>query len=130
MERLLRNNNLPYEDINSKVDSLFIAIVNSASIGIGGLEIHDDYGLLRSLVIEESFRGKGYGKALCLRLVEVAKSKGVKEAYLLTTAAKTFFERIGFEEVDRNLIPKEIQHTNEFRDLCPSSAVCMRIEVC
>lgn len=127
--RLLRSNGLPYEDIPSKICYLFIGYVGSRIIGIGGMEIYGNYGLLRSLVIEESLRGKGYGFALCNKLIEHGRLKGINEIHLLTTTADDFFKKIGFERIERNMAPAVIQNTTEFKSLCPSSAVCMRMKI-
>ena len=75
VEDVLRRNHLPYKDIASKIGALFIWRTNQDIIGIGGLELYDRVGLLRSLVIEERFRGKGSGKKLCSELVGLAKRK-------------------------------------------------------
>ncbi len=84
------------------------------------------HGLLRSLVVKEEFRGKGYGRRLCQELIELAKQKGVEELYLLTTNAEGFFRKLGFSVIKREDAPGVIQKTEEFSALCPSSAVCMR----
>jgi amino-acid N-acetyltransferase len=126
IERLLKENNLPFEDIPEKIGSLFIARSDSQSVGIGGVEIYGEHGLLRSVVIDRPFRGKGYGKALCKKLIQHAKMKGVKEMYLLTTTADGFFKRIGFSETRRNSAPAAMQNTTEFKELCPVSSICMR----
>ena len=128
VEDVLGSNHLPYEDVSSKIYSLFIWRANQNIIGIGGLEMYDQVGLLRSLVVEERFRAKGFGKKLCTELVGFAKLKGVSDIYLLTTTAEGFFRKNGFERVERNIVPEVIKHTTEFTSLCPSSAVCMRME--
>nr|MDO8098682.1 arsenic resistance N-acetyltransferase ArsN2 [Candidatus Njordarchaeota archaeon] len=129
IEKLLKENNLPFEDIPAKIDSLFIATLNSRSIGIGGVEVYGERGLLRSLLIDKPFRGKGYGKALCGKLIQLAKSKGVEELYLLTTTADGFFKKIGFEKIKRDCSPAAIQNTTEFKELCPVSSTCMRKKI-
>jgi len=128
VEDVLGRNHLPYEDISSKIYSLFIWRANQNIIGIGGLEMYDQVGLLRSLVVEERFRAKGFGKKLCTELVGFAKLKGVSDIYLLTTTAEGFFRKNGFERVERNIVPEVIKQTTEFTNLCPSSAVCMKME--
>ncbi len=122
---LLRKSNLPCEDIPSKLDCMFIAHFGEKIIGLGGVEIYGMYGLLRSVVIKEDFRGKGYGRRLCLKLIERARQRGVKDLYLLTTTAEEFFRKLGFSVVDRDGAPEVIRKTDEFHSLCPSTAVCM-----
>jgi amino-acid N-acetyltransferase len=129
IQGLLRDNGLPFEDIPSKISCLFLASADSEVVGIGGLENYKDYGLLRSIVIQPSFRAKGYGKLLCTKLIQQAKLQGIKELYLLTITARTFFNRIGFRRIRRDKVPKAIQETVEYRDLCPESSICMRLKI-
>lgn len=130
VEELLKSSGLPYEDLPSKLDALFMGCVNGQVVGVGGVETYGNYGLLRSLVIKESFRGKGYGSALCGKLIKYAKLAGVGEIYLLTTTAEKFFKtKIGFEVINRSVAPPAIQNTTEFKNLCPSTATCMRLKL-
>ena len=125
IQEFLKANDLCFEDIPDKKDSIVIARRNAQFIGVGGIERYGLYGLLRSVAIDRPFRGKGYGKELCDKLISRALSSGVKELYLLTTTAEAFFKRFGFERVDRKNAPPVIQETSEFRELCPSSSVLM-----
>jgi amino-acid N-acetyltransferase len=129
IESLLQENQLPHQDISEKLSNLFIGSVGEQTIGIGGLEVYRDAGLLRSLAIESSYRGKGYGKAFTAQLLEFAKSIGIEQIYLLTTTAVTFFTQLGFEKVDRSLVPSSIQNTSQFTSLCPASAICLLKEI-
>ena len=126
IEKLLKNNKLPFKDIPSQIDQLFLGCIGGTIVGVGGVEIHGRYGLLRSLVIKESYRRKGYGKKLCDQLMNYAKHGGADELYLLTTTAVAFFEKMGFHHINRSEVPKAIQKTSEFTSLCPSTAVCMK----
>ncbi|MBM9548255.1 GNAT family N-acetyltransferase [Leptospira sp. 201903074] len=130
IKSLLKRNNLPSEDILPNIlKDFFIAKTKEKIIGIIGLEIFEEIGLLRSLCVEETFRKKGIGFLLYKDLSIYAHSKGIRELYLLTTTAEAFFHRLGFVTVDRCIVPEPIRMTSEFRDLCPSSAVCMKITV-
>lgn len=129
IENLLKEDRLPYQDISEKLADLFIGCVNSEAIGIGGLEVYQNSGLLRSLVVERSYRGRGYGKTFTAHLLRYAKSVNVERVYLLTTTATTFFTQLGFEKIDRSLAPSVIQNTSQFTSLCPASAICLLKEV-
>lgn len=124
VEALLEANDLPYRDVRTKPDCFYAAHSGTERIGIGGVETHGSNGLLRSVVVTESNRGKGYGTALCDALEDRARTNGVETLYLLTTTASEFFRRRGYEEVDRETVPSSIRQTTEFADLCPSSAPC------
>lgn len=126
IEGLLKQNDLPYQDIKTTGKDFFLAYDNSLFIGCVGLEKFDRIALLRSMVVKEKYRNKSYGKQICSLLMEYAKAQDIRELYLLTTTAKDFFEKIGFEIIERNSAPDAIKTTTEFLGLCPTSAVCMQ----
>lgn len=127
IEEILKGNDLVYEDIKDKNIELFSAFKEGVFVGIIGLEWFEHLGLLRSLAVLEEHRNKGYGKEICDSLLNYAKDKRIKEIYLLTVTARKFFEKIGFNLVERKYVPDEIKNTAEFLYFCPSSATCMRI---
>lgn len=127
IEALLESNGLP-DDVRSSPARFFLAETDGAFVGVGGLEVHGPDGLLRSVVVVESARGAGLGSPLCCALEERARGAGVDALYLLTTTAEGFFRRLGYEVIDREAAPPAIRRTAEFRDLCPSTATCMRKE--
>lgn len=126
LKELLEANDLPNQDIRTGPGQYFIAQAGRERIGGAGLEPYGSNALLRSVVITESHRGQGYGVALCDALEARARTNGVETLYLLTTTAAAFFGERGYDEIDREAVPPEIQETSEFTDLCPQSAVCMR----
>lgn len=95
-------------------------------IGIIGVEIIGTDGLLRSLAVSEAARGFGYGKALVSSLEVFAKQKNVRDLYLLTDTAETFFESLGYERLDREAVSVGVRSTKEFSSLCPDDAAVMR----
>jgi amino-acid N-acetyltransferase len=114
---LLEENGLPVSDIADKRGSIFLARSGDTVVGIGGVEILGEYGLLRSLAIVREQRGRGYGGAVVRELVRRARSAGVLRLYLLTTTAAPFFEGIGFERIEREQAPRPIAETSEFSNL-------------
>jgi amino-acid N-acetyltransferase len=91
-----------------------------------GLELYGDYALLRSLAVHPQQQGTGLGKALYQAAANLALLKGIREMYLITTTAAPFFEKRGFQQVDRLNVPVAIQRTTQFSGVCPSSATVMR----
>jgi amino-acid N-acetyltransferase len=124
-EGLLARNGLPSRDVRSKADCLYTGYVADEPVGIGGVEVHGSDGLLRSLVVEESARGQGYGAAICEALETRAADQGVETLYLLTTTAAAFFADRGYAEIEREEAPATIQRTTEFDELCPETATCL-----
>ncbi|MCJ7641717.1 MAG: GNAT family N-acetyltransferase, partial [Desulfobacterales bacterium] len=87
--------------------------------------LHQDVGLLRSLVVRPSYRGKGLGKRLTHELESIAQQKSIKTLFLLTTTATEFFPKLGYRVIQRNRAPASIAKTEEFKNICPVSAVCL-----
>jgi amino-acid N-acetyltransferase len=126
VETLLEANGLPTRDVRSMPECFSVAEANGERVGVGGIERYGADGLLRSVAVEESARGRGFGTAICERLEQRAHASGVETLYLLTTTASEFFADRGYVAVDRREPPDSIRATSEFEELCPATAVCMR----
>lgn len=125
LEALLESNGLPTDDIREAPGTFFLASAGGTLVGAGGVEVHGDDGLLRSVVVVESARGREHGTALCDALATRARADGVTTLYLLTTAAAGFFDERGYETIPRAEAPPAIRGTAEFAALCPDDATCM-----
>jgi amino-acid N-acetyltransferase len=79
--------------------------------------------------VAEEYRSQGTGKALVEKLVAAAREAGDGELYLLTLTADRFFARLGFDRVDRAVVPDAIRGTTEFESICPVSSTCMKKEI-
>ena len=129
VEALLVAGGLPTDDVRTKPECFFLARDGEAVVGAGGLEVYGSDGLLRSVVVAEPYRGRGYGGALCDALEARAREHGVGTLYLLTTTAAGFFRGRGYEATDREAVPPAVRRTTEFADLCPDSATCIRLDL-
>ena len=126
IEQLLSACKLPVDGVPDIVDSFVVARTDGNVVGAAAIEPCGSYGLLRSVAVDESMRGRGIGRALVDRLLAEAKRKGFRELYLLTTTAENYFPGFGFVPTSRDAVPTEIQATSEFKEICPSSAIVMR----
>jgi len=93
--------------------------------GFGGIEGDGPDRLIRSVVVAPERRGRNYGKAIAQTLERLAGQDGVRSLHLLTTGAAPFFGRLGYETCDRANAPAAIAGSQEFKGLCPASAVYM-----
>jgi len=50
----------------------------------------------------------------------------IKEIYLLTTTADKYFEKIGFELINREQVPIKIKESQQFIETCPSTALVLK----
>lgn len=125
---LLRAADLPAEDFAAHLRYFLVARQQNEIVGAIGAEVYGGHALLRSLVVAPKQRGSGLGKRLLQELERAGGPWGVKHWWLLTTTAEAFFKRRGFVAVPRNTAPATIAGTAEFRDLCPSVALCLTRE--
>jgi amino-acid N-acetyltransferase len=126
---LLKKSELPYEDVDLDRQDFLVAVDEGRVRGIVGLEAAGEYGLLRSLAVDASYRDRGNGGSLLDKIIAHARRKGFRELYLLTTTADKFFMRHGFERTERAAAPPALRETHEFRSACPASAVCMKKKI-
>ncbi len=124
---LLMEAGLPIEDLtNNKLKNFMIAKDKEGSvIGAVGVEMYHKIGLLRSLVVHSNYRGKGLGRHLTREIESFAGKYGIKTLYLLTMTAADFFPKIGYKVAQREKMPESIRKTEEFKSVCPVSAVCL-----
>lgn len=124
--RLLGLAGLPSDDLTERSLKHFLVLRDEGVlIAAIGLEAYDDAALLRSLVVAESARGRGYGAQLTAAAEALANNLGIASIYLLTTSADKFFLARGYRVVRRHEAPECIQATAQFSALCPSTAIVM-----
>ncbi|HET9825794.1 MAG TPA: arsenic resistance N-acetyltransferase ArsN2 [Chitinophagaceae bacterium] len=122
---MLKQNDLPVSDIDeSKI--LFALLEDDGLTGTGGLEVFDDCALLRSISVKKNYQGKGLGKFITRELERICAEKEIFILYLLTTTAKDFFIKEGYQVIDRSGAPPSIKKTSEFSTVCSSSAILMK----
>ncbi len=126
---LLTANELPVEDIIPGKQRFWIIKEKDQIVGVVGLEQYGEYGLLRSLATDAGYRNKGMAAQLLKAMFEFAKRSGIKELYLLTETAETYFEKKGFQKIDRAAVPEPVKESKEFSHICPSTATVMKMPV-
>lgn len=126
IKKILNDCHLPSSDITEQhIQHFYILKKDSEAQGTVGLEIYGKYGLLRSLATVEPVRGEGFGKRLVSQIEQHAREQNLDEIYLLTTTAEDFFDKLGYANVSRTDIPKEVKKSEEFSSICPDSAAAM-----
>ena len=123
--RLLLESDLPLDGVAEAVEDFVVATDGDALVGVGGLEIRGDDALLRSVAVSPTWRSRGVGRAVVMRLLAEAEARGLRALYLLTTTAEQWFPTFGFERVARDVVPAAVRETREFTVACPASATVM-----
>jgi len=113
-------------DLLADLDNFFIASDNDHVIGAVGLEMYNNYGLLRSLVVNKDYRNEKIAARLVRRLEKKAKDLGIDCIYLLTETAPGYFTKNGYEKIRREQVPADLMSSSEFSHVCPQSAIVMQ----
>lgn len=131
VEVLLTESRLPLDGLRDQFGDHYAIAVDEggAVLGVEGMEVYGEYGLLRSAAVRESARGRGVGDALTRDRIGWARQQGLRDVYLLTTTASAFFPRFGFVPASRDDAPDAIRHSREFAEACPASASFMRLSL-
>lgn len=114
---------LPQVDLEEHILNFILALDGEKVVGCAGLEVHQDRGLLRSVVVEPNYRTQGIGSKLTEGMIELAQHKNLTSISLLTETASGFFLRFGFVQVQRSELPAA-----ELRGACPQTAIAMTLE--
>jgi len=126
---LLRSSGLPADDLDFKKDLLVGYYEGDELVGTGGLEVHGDFALLRSLSVKMGIRGKAVGSTITEYLLAEAKKRKLKGIYLLTETAHGFFLKRGFVDIARDSVPEEVKRSAEFSKHCSASAAAMTLQL-
>lgn len=127
--RLLEACGLEVSDIHEAQSLYFGAKQGGLLVGVIGLELYGDAGLVRSMAVEAASRGQGIARALYRHLEDVARECGAEKLFLLTETAQGFFQKAGFRGVERQEAPLAISATRQFAALCPVSAALMSLRL-
>ncbi len=86
----------------------FVIEADGKVAACGALEIFtDDLGEVRSLVVDDAWKGKGLGRMLVERLIEEARAIGLKRLMALTYVPE-FFHKLGFKTVPKETLPEKV----------------------
>ena len=124
---LLGRSELTDQDVAERWGHYFVVREDDGRVvGVAGLEIHGEDGLLRSVAVDAAYRGQGLAASLVEAAMERAKKVNLRSVYLLTAGARDYFARRGFADCPRDKAPAAIRDSWEFRSGCPRTAAFMK----
>jgi amino-acid N-acetyltransferase len=129
LRAFLESAGLPTGDVSTDKQAFVLALEDGHIVGSVALEVVGLDALIRSLAVAPAHRKQGLGAALNREAVALARMRGLRALYLLTTTAREYALRYGFEVIDRAVVPQSIAALPQFRSLCPQTATCMRLRV-
>ncbi len=112
------------ENIIEDIRNFFVADLKGQIIGCCAVSFFtEELAEIRSVAIDETFKGKGIGSDLIKKAEDVLKEEGIKYAFVLTLT-ELFFTKLGYLKVDKSKYPQKI-----WRDClsCPKIMQCDEI---
>jgi amino-acid N-acetyltransferase len=95
------------DEVATNIRSYVLAKDEGKLVGYTALHVHSKrLAEIRSLIVDESYRGQKIGQKMVEFTLEEAKALGVEEDVLVLTYLPAFFEKIGFNEINKEVIPE------------------------
>jgi amino-acid N-acetyltransferase len=86
----------------------FVVDVDGKIAACGALEIFtENLGEVRSLVVADEYKGRGFAKLLVQRIVLEARTIGLRRLMALTYVPG-FFHKLGFNTVSKDTLPEKV----------------------
>jgi amino-acid N-acetyltransferase len=94
------------DEIANNIRSYILAKDGDKLVGFVAVHIHaPNLAEVRSLIVDEAYRGRNIGKNLVLDSIKESKYYGVKKLFTLTYK-KEFFEKLNFKEIPKESLPE------------------------
>ena len=126
VEELLLKVKLPIEGVKDNFSNFLIAQKENMIIGVSGIEIYEEVGLLRSVAIKPSSQKQGIGQLMVSKIEEFAVKTGIRKLYLLTDTAEQFFLKLNYQKIPRDRTDSRIKKSIEFTTICTSATVMVK----
>jgi amino-acid N-acetyltransferase len=104
---------------------------NSQVTGICAMNIiWENLAEIRSLYVDENYRSRGIGRELVEACISEAITLGLFKVFTLTYK-RDFFLKLGFKEIDRNMLPEKIWadcfRCSKYPDYCDETAMIIEL---
>jgi len=97
-----------HADIYENLQQFKVVIESNTPIACCALQVvWKDLAEIKSIAVDNSFAGKGIGKQLVEAHLDQASDLGLKKVFTLTLEPG-FFEKIGFEIIDKGKLPMKV----------------------
>ena len=95
------------DEVATNIRSYVLAKEGEKIVGYTALHIHSRrLAEVRSLIVDETYRGRMVGKSMVEFTLDEARMLGVEEDVLVLTYLPAFFEKLGFKEINKEVIPE------------------------
>lgn len=99
---------LSLHEVYERIREFFVYKIEEQIVGVASLHvIWEDLAELRSMAVHPNYQRQGIGKALALRCIDEGRELCIKKVFLLTYK-KDFFQKVGFQLVDKSELPQKV----------------------
>ena len=95
------------DEVATNIRSYVLAKDGDKLVGYTALHIHSRrLAEIRSLIVDEAYRGQKVGQRMVQFALDEAKDIGVEEDVLVLTYLPQFFLKLNFKEINKEVIPE------------------------
>lgn len=95
------------DEVATNIRSYVLAKEGEKLVGYTALHIHSSrLAEIRSLIVDETYRGRQIGRRMVEFTLDEARELGVQEDVLVLTYLPDFFKKLGFVEIEKEVIPE------------------------
>ncbi|RLD98584.1 MAG: N-acetyltransferase [Aquificota bacterium] len=95
-------------DIYESIRDFFVIREGDRVVATAALKVvWEDLAEVRSVLVSDEFKGRGWGRALVEACIREARELGVKKVFVLTNSPG-YFSRLGFRLVDKRKLPHKV----------------------
>lgn len=128
INKLLSENGLTTSGVRENLSNFLVTECKEV-VGVIGMEFAGQGAMLRSMAISQEVRKRGLATVLVNRSLKIARDAGMKSIYILTNTAEGFASRWGFYKIQRSEIPADLMESSALNSFCPSSSICMKLDL-
>ena len=111
----------PLDELYTNLREFIVAEDAGRVVGCAATHIFwSDLAELKCVAVHDDYQGRGVGRAICEACLADLKRLGVRRVFTLT-GTTGFFEKIGYQKVDKDSLPRFIWGECV---RCPSFPVC------
>ncbi len=95
------------DEVATNIRSYVLAKDDGKLVGYTALHVHSKrLAEIRSLIVDKEYRGQKIGQKMVEYTLKEAKEIGVEEDVLVLTYVPAFFLKLGFNEINKEVIPE------------------------
>jgi amino-acid N-acetyltransferase len=95
------------DEVATNIRSYVLAKDGDKLVGYTALHVHSKrLAEIRSLIVDEAYRGQKVGQSMVQFTLDEAKDIGVEEDVLVLTYLPNFFLKLNFKEINKEVIPE------------------------